>query len=104
VTEACSGLRSLSALLSLGVRAGGLWLRTPAARIALVASAIPVAVLLTGIRVFLTGFLVYFVDPSFGEGFMHMTEGWLLFLVSFGLLGGMAWALSHLEARWRRPA
>jgi exosortase len=103
VTEACSGLRSLTALLSLGVLAGGLWLRTPVARAALVATAIPVAVLLNGIRVFLTGFLVFFVDPKLGEGFMHMTEGWLLFLGAFAILGGMAWVLTHLETRWARP-
>lgn len=102
VTEACSGLRSLTALLSLGVLAGGLWLRTPVARAALVATAIPVAVVLNGIRVFLTGFLVYFVDPKLGEGFMHMTEGWLLFVVAFAILGGIAWVLTHLEARWAR--
>ena len=103
VTEACSGLRSLTALLSLGVLAGGLWLRTPVARAALVVSAIPVAVVLNGIRVFLTGFLVFFVDPKLGEGFMHMTEGWLLFLVAFAILGAMAWVLTHLETRWARP-
>ena len=99
VTEACSGLRSLTALLSLGVLAGGLWLRMPWSRAALVAAAIPVAVVLNGIRVFLTGFLVFFVGPEFGEGFMHVTEGWLLFVVAFGLLGGLAWLLGVFERR-----
>jgi exosortase/archaeosortase family protein len=33
-------------------------------RVLLIALALPVAVLLNGVRVFLTGFLVYFVDPS----------------------------------------
>jgi exosortase len=104
VTEACSGLRSLTALLSLGVLAGGLWLQSPITRIALLASAIPVAVALNGIRVFLTGFLVYFVSPKLGEGFMHLTEGWLLFVVAFGLLGLMAWLMSVIEAKWLRRA
>ena len=102
VTEACSGLRSLTALLSLGVLSGGLWLRAPVTRAALLLITIPVAVLLNGIRVFLTGFLVFFVDPSLGEGFMHLTEGWLLFLVAFAILGATAWALAALEGR-RRP-
>lgn len=102
VTEACSGLRSLTALLSLGVLAGGLWLRYPLTRVLLVATAIPVAVLLNGIRVFLTGFLVFFVDPKFGEGFMHLTEGWLLFVVAFAFLGLFAWAFATLESRWKR--
>lgn len=97
VTEACSGLRSLTALLSLGLLIGGLWLRSPWLRGLLAAAAIPVAMLLNGIRIFVTGFLVYFVDPSLGEGVMHYTEGWVLFVVAFAILGGLAWALTRLE-------
>src|SRR6186997_2535586 len=82
VTEACSGLRSLTALLSLALLMGGIWLRGPLLRTALILAAIPIAVAINGVRVFLTGFLVYFVDPKLGEGFMHITEGWLLFVVS----------------------
>jgi exosortase len=99
VTEACSGLRSLTALLSLGLLVGGLWLRTPVARILLLLLAIPVAIVINAIRVFFTGFLVYFVDPKLGEGFMHMTEGWLLFIVAFGLLALLAWAARVIEHR-----
>jgi len=97
VTEACSGLRSLTALLSMSVLLGALILRSPFSRIGLVALAIPVAIFINGIRVFLTGFLVYFVSPSFGEGFMHMTEGWLLFLVSLSILAIAAWLGSLAE-------
>ena len=104
VTEACSGLRSLTALLSLGVLAGGLWLKTPLARAVLAGSAIPVAVVLNGVRVFLTGFLVLFVDPKLGEGFMHLTEGWLVFLVAFAILGGLAALFAAVEGRWHRVA
>lgn len=108
VTEACSGLRSLTALVSLGLLCGGLWLRTPAARAALLLLVLPVGILVNGVRVFLTGFLVHFVDPALGEGFMHYTEGWALFLVSFSLLGlatffigaGEGWVLE----RWTRSA
>ena len=99
VTEACSGLRSLTALLSLGLLVGGLWLRTPIARILLLLLAIPVAIVINAVRVFFTGFLVYFVDPKLGEGFMHMTEGWLLFIVAFGLLALLAWAARAIERR-----
>lgn len=99
VTEACSGLRSLTALLSLGLLVGGLWLRTPVARTLLLLLAIPVAIVINAIRVFFTGFLVYFVDPKLGEGFMHMTEGWLLFIVAFGLLALLAWAARAIERR-----
>jgi exosortase len=103
VTEACSGLRSLTALLSLAVLMGGLMLRYPISRAMLITLAIPVAIVINGVRVFLTGFLVFFVSPSLGEGFMHITEGWLLFIVSFTVLGVMTWALGLGErqvARW----
>ena len=91
VTEACSGLRSLTALLSMAVLLGALVLKTPVTRVLLLLLAVPVAIVVNGVRVFLTGFLVYYVSPAYGEGFMHITEGWLLFLVSLSILAGMAW-------------
>ncbi len=97
VTEACSGLRSLTALLSMAVLLGALMLRSPVSRAALIVLAIPVAIVINGVRVFLTGFLVFFVSPSFGEGFMHLTEGWLLFLVSLSVLAAFTWAGGLLE-------
>jgi exosortase len=97
VTEACSGLRSLTALLSMAVLLGAIVLRTPVARVLLLLLAIPVAIVINGLRVFLTGFLVFFVSPAFGEGFMHVTEGWLLFLVSMSILASIAWLSSFVE-------
>ena len=99
VTEACSGLRSLTALLSLGVLVGGLWLRHPLSRILLVALAIPVAMVVNAIRVFLTGYLVYWVDPKLGDGFMHLSEGWLMFVIAFLILGAFTWVVAAIEAR-----
>lgn len=102
VTEACSGLRSLTALLSLGVLVGGLWLRFPLSRVVLIAVAIPVAIGINAVRVFLTGFLVYYVSPDMGEGFMHASEGWLMFVIAFGMLGAVSWLVSLLEDLWVR--
>jgi exosortase len=99
VTEACSGLRSLTALISLGVLAGGLWLDSPLGRLVVVMTAIPIAIALNAVRVFLTGFLVFFVDPALGEGFMHLTEGWVMFLIAFVALGGVTWVMDRLESR-----
>lgn len=106
VTEACSGLRSLTALVALGLLMGDLWLKHPASRVLLLALAIPVAMALNGVRIFLTGFLVFFVDPSLGEGVMHYTEGWALFLVAFVVLGGITAVLAAMERwirSWRSP-
>ncbi len=102
VAEACSGLRSLTALLALGVMIGGLWLKHPVSRIMLLLIAVPIAIAINGVRVFLTGFLVFFVDPKMGEGFMHLTEGWLLFLVSFACVGAAAVGVRWVEAAIQR--
>ena len=101
VTEACSGLRSLTALISTAVLFAALIFKQPVTRVLLVLLAIPIAVLINGIRVFLTGFLVYYVSPKVGTGFMHVTEGWLLFLVSLGLMGLVAAGLSFIERRFK---
>ena len=93
VAEACSGLRSLTALVSLSLLLGALWLRTVPGRIALLILVVPIAMLVNGIRVFLTGFLVFFVDPAMGEGFMHMSEGWGLFVVAFLMTAAVTWGL-----------
>lgn len=104
VAEACSGLRSLTALVSLGVLLGAIALRKPLSRVLLLAAVLPVAILLNGVRVFLTGFLVYFVDPELGRGFMHLTEGMLVFIVAFAILGAVAWAFGKVEDRlWPAP-
>ena len=84
--------------MALGVLTGGLWLKTPWARGGILALAVPVALLLNGLRVFLTGFLVYYVSPGLGEGFLHYTEGWALFVVAFGILGAITWAAARAEA------
>lgn len=102
VTEACSGLRSITALLSVGVLAGAMLLQTFAGRLLLVLMTMPIAVVVNGIRVFLTGFLVYYVSPSLGKGFMHETEGWLLFLVSLMSLAAVAWAIRLVERQVAR--
>lgn len=99
VTEACSGLRSLTALISLGLLLGALWLRSPVLRGLLLVAAVAMAVLVNAVRVFLTGFFVFFISPDMGKGFLHMSEGWLLFVVSLAVLGGVTWMARGLERR-----
>jgi exosortase len=102
VTEACSGLRSVTALIAMALVIAGLWLRTPGARVMLLALAIPTAMITNSVRIFLTGFLVFFVDPALGEGFMHYTEGWVLFLIGLGGVGIIASGLRSVEMLRRR--
>jgi exosortase len=104
VTEACSGLRSLTALISVAVLMSALVLRSIVGRVILVLLAIPIAIVVNGIRVFMTGFFVFFVGNEFGQGFMHLTEGWLLFIASMSALALVAWVGLIVERRvvaWR---
>jgi len=97
VSEACSGLRSLTALVSMAILIGALFLRSAVGRVLMLASAVGLAIVVNGIRVFLTGFLVFFVNPALGEGFMHLTEGYLLFLVSLTILAVVTWVFLRIE-------
>jgi exosortase len=99
VSEACSGLRSLTALLSMAILVGALFLKYPVSRILMVALSVALAIFVNGIRIFMTGFLVFFVDPKLGEGFMHLTEGYLLFLVSLSILALLTWMFLRVERR-----
>ena len=99
VAEACSGLRSLTALVNLGVLLGAMLLTKWWTRVGLLVLAVPVAILINGFRIFLTAFLVVFISPEAGQGFMHTTEGWLMFVIAFASLGAVAALLLWIEGR-----
>ncbi len=102
VAEACSGLRSLTALVNLGVLLGAMLLAKPWSRVTLLVLAVPMAILINGFRIFLTAFLVFFISPAAGQGFMHTTEGWLMFVIAFASLGAVASLLLFIEGRMAR--
>lgn len=102
VAEACSGLRSLTALINLGVLLGAMLLTRGWTRVLLLVLAVPMAILINGFRIFLTAFLVFFVSPEAGQGFMHTTEGWLMFVIAFASLGAVASLLLFVEGRLDR--
>ena len=86
VVEACSGIRSLVSLLTLGIVYGyiidsRLWVR-----IALSVGTIPIAIVANGIRVAGTGVAAYFYGPEAAEGFTHTFSGWVIFIAAFIML------------------
>lgn len=98
VAVACSGIRSLVALASLGVVFAYFLESRPWKRIALVIATVPIAVAANGLRIMGTGLLVQYWDPSKGEGFFHEFSGLVIFVVSLGLL---YIAYRVINFRWR---
>jgi len=86
VAEACSGLRSLMALLALGSVYGYFSQRVTWKQWALVIISIPIAILANAFRVTGTGILANYWGPEAAEGFYHTFEGWIVFVVAFVLL------------------
>jgi exosortase len=86
VAEACSGIRSLISLLTLGIVYGyftdrRLWFRS-----VLALATIPVAIFANGIRVAGTGVAAHFYGAAAAQGFFHAFSGWLVFLAAFVML------------------
>jgi len=83
VAEACSGLRSLVSLTAIAVLLA--W-ATPGqsrlARVAMVAAAIPVAIVMNGFRIAGIGFACEAWGPRMASGGWHTLSGWLTFAAS----------------------
>lgn len=102
VAEACSGLRSLMALITLGVVFAYFFRKSWGERIIIVASAIPIAIVVNALRVTITGILTYRFGEKAAEGAIHEFQGLITFSAAFVLLLGEAWLLAKLwPDRWR---
>lgn len=85
VVEACSGIRSLLTLTFLALVYGYFFEKRIWVRIALFISVIPVAILVNGSRITITGILTV-VKPELAEGFFHEATGLFLFFAAFAAL------------------
>ncbi len=102
VAEACSGLRSVMALGTLGVVFAYFFRKSSLERLIIVFSTLPIAILVNAFRVGLTGIATHRWGPQAADGWIHMTEGMFTFLLAFGLLLVEALLLSQLVAFARR--
>jgi exosortase D (VPLPA-CTERM-specific) len=103
VVDACSGLRYLFPLCSLALlfgylHRGGMW-----QRIILVLSSLPLAILLNGLRIAAVGILIESFGLASAEGFLHLFEGWVIFLVSVGILWVEMLLLNRISSHATRP-
>jgi exosortase D (VPLPA-CTERM-specific) len=86
VAEACSGIRSLISLLTLGIVYGYMMDARRSMRIALAIGTIPVAIIANGFRVAGTGLAAQYYGAKAAEAFFDTFSGWILFSVAFFLL------------------
>jgi exosortase len=102
VADACSGLRSLMALITLGVVFAYFFRKSWGERIVIVLSAIPIAIVVNALRVALTGVLTFRFGQQAAEGVIHEFQGLITFGAAFVLLLAEAWLLARLWPRRRR--
>jgi exosortase len=98
VAEECSGIRSSLALIISGLFLSYLFLRTPAARVALGLLIVPIAIVKNALRIVVLSWLAVHVDPSFiTDSLVHRLSGIPTFLVALAIFGTLAWVLRKSE-------
>lgn len=86
VVEACSGIRSLVSLTTLALIYGYFLEPRTLRRIILAVAAVPIAVVANAMRIMGTGLMAQYWNPEKAEGFFHSFAGWVIFLLSLGML------------------
>jgi exosortase len=79
VADACSGIRSLVALLTFAITFGQFGGASTRRVLALAAATVPVAVLTNGARVAGTGLAAHVWGPAVARGFLHTASGTVAF-------------------------
>jgi len=100
VAEACSGLRYLLPLFSFGVLCAFLYRASLWAKVVVMALTVPLAIALNGLRIALTGVFVHVGSQELAEGFMHLFEGWVIFLLAIAILFAAMFVILRLTG-WR---
>jgi exosortase D (VPLPA-CTERM-specific) len=102
VAEACSGLRYLFPIMSFTYVFAVLYRGPVWHKLVLLLSAIPLAVLMNSFRIGVIGILVDRYGIAQAEGFLHVFEGWVIFLACIAILFLMARVMQRLSGD-RRP-
>jgi len=85
VVEACSGIRSLLTLAFLALVYGYFFEKRNSLRVVLFLATVPIAIAANAGRVAVTGVITEW-QPGLAEGFFHLAQGWVIFMLSLALL------------------
>jgi exosortase A len=97
VAEACSGVKFLIAMVTLGVLVCATRFERWSTRAAFVAACVTVPILANGVRAWATIFVAQYVGAEKATGFDHIVYGWVFFAIIIGLLLGAAWRFVERE-------
>jgi exosortase len=101
VTEACSGIRSLLTLGAGGVALTWLLHHRWWQHAVLVASIVPLALVMNVLRISGTGVIAALFSPAIAEGFFHSFSSWLIITIASALLWGEGAMLVRIESDLR---
>jgi exosortase D (VPLPA-CTERM-specific) len=96
VVEACSGLRYLFSLMTLGFIAAYFFKGAPWKRVLIFLSSIPITVLMNSVRIALVGVTVEHFGREAAEGLLHDFEGLAVFLGCVLILVALMWLLARI--------
>lgn len=103
VTEACSGIRFLSALVMLAIIYGYFAESRLLLRVALAVAAAPISVLSNALRIAATGMVVQHWGVARAEGALHLFSGWIVFVGSLAMIFAFHWLLRTLFPAGDQP-
>ncbi|HVQ13035.1 MAG TPA: exosortase, partial [Vicinamibacterales bacterium] len=98
VAEACSGIRSLVSLLTVGIVYGYFTEERTSRRVILAVSTLPIAIAANALRVAGTGLLANFAGQAAADGFFHVFAGWLVFMSAVVMLFVLQGALRYVTS------
>lgn len=98
VVEACSGLRYMFSLASLGFIAACLFRAALWKRIVLVLSTLPITIVMNSLRIGIVGLLVNSHGIEMADGFNHEFEGFSIFGACLLILFAEIWLLARIGA------
>ncbi len=104
VAQACSGLRSLLALVTTGVVFAYFFGTTWLQRALIIAASVPIAILVNAGRVAATGLLAHRYGVEVATGFFHTLEGFGMFALAFALMAATGFAIVRLLPPRQRPS
>lgn len=99
VVDACSGLRYLYPLLSIGAFIGYMYQGKLWQRLVVFFSTIPITIFMNSLRISIVGLLVNKWGNEMADGFLHYFEGWIVFMTCLLMLLVEVKVFEHFGAK-----